>query len=123
MIAAISGIVTGLGVGTLALIGQRGAARATREAARETAQATRDGVVFTSYDKLVDQLQEELAAARAERDRLSEELMAKERELSASYAELASERARLAELHVQIGELTAERDRCRRRITELEGTR
>lgn len=102
-VSAIGTIAVGLAAAWGALVGKRGENRIG---------AT--GQVLTSYDSLVNQLQEE-------RDKAVTKLGETERALTAAYAELASERADKAALHSQIAELNAEKTRLLQRITELEG--
>jgi chromosome segregation ATPase len=102
-LAALGTIVVGLAAAAGAVIGQRGANRASQS-----------GVVLGGYSTLVDNLQEE-------RNGLQAKLAEKEQLLAAAYAELARERADAAGLQARIAELTADAARLRARITELEG--
>jgi len=103
-LGAVGTIIVGVVAAGAALIGQRGANRATAS-----------GAVLGGYSTLVDNLQEEREAARRQ-------LAETEVRLTAAYAELARERADKAELQAQIGVLTAERARLHDRIVELGGS-
>ncbi|WP_263170703.1 hypothetical protein [Streptomyces sp. SCSIO ZS0520] len=102
-LGALGTIIVGLAAATGALIGQRGATRATR-----------DGAVLTGYGNLVDQVQEE-------RDKAQAQLAQKELKLAEAYAELARERADKAALQNEINMLNTEITRLRDRIAELGG--
>ncbi|MFF9123147.1 hypothetical protein ACF09J_07595 [Streptomyces sp. NPDC014889] len=102
-VGAVGAIVVGLASAVGALIGQRGANRASQS-----------GAVLGGYSTLVDNLQEE-------RNGLQVKLTENERLLAAAYAELASERADKAALQGRITELTAENERLRAQIVELGG--
>jgi chromosome segregation ATPase len=102
-LAALGSIVVGLAAAAGAVVGQRGANRATQS-----------GAVLGGYSTLVDNLQEE-------RNGLRSTLMEKEQLLTAAYAELARERANKAALQVRISELTTDITGLRARIAELEG--
>ncbi|MCU8589911.1 MULTISPECIES: hypothetical protein [unclassified Streptomyces] len=102
-LGAVGTIVVGLAAAAAAVVGQRGANRASQS-----------GVVITGSLGLVNELQEE-------RDKLRDRIVENERLLAAAYAELASERANKAALHEQITALTAENTRLRDRIVELGG--
>jgi septal ring factor EnvC (AmiA/AmiB activator) len=102
-LGAVGTIIVGIAAAAAALIGQRGATRASQS-----------GVVISGYGGLVNELQEERADLRT---KLSEA----ERLLAAAYAELAGERADKARLQGQITELNAEITRLRDRIAELGG--
>ncbi|WP_125262306.1 hypothetical protein [Streptomyces alboflavus] len=102
-LGAVGTIVVGLAAAAAALVGQRGANRASQS-----------GAVLGGYSTLVDNLQEE-------RDKLARQLAENEVKLAAAYAELASERADKAGLQGQIAALTAENARLRDRIDELGG--
>jgi len=102
-VTAIGAIAVGLASAIGALVGKRGENRVGTT-----------GQVLTSYDSLVNQLQEE-------RNALATKLAETEQRLTAAYAELASERADKAALHTQIAELNAERARLLQRITDLGG--
>lgn len=88
-LGAVGTIVVGLAAAAAALIGQRSNARASHQ-----------GAVMTGYGGLVNELQEERAAMRAE--------------LTEAYTELARERADKAALQLRVAELEAgiaDRDR------------
>ncbi|MFE1586958.1 hypothetical protein [Streptomyces sp. NPDC059402] len=102
-LGAVGSIIVGLAAAAAALIGHRGANRASQS-----------GAVLGGYSTLVDNLQEE-------RNGLQVKLSENERLLAAAYAELASERADKAALQTQIAALTAENERLRTRIVELGG--
>jgi septal ring factor EnvC (AmiA/AmiB activator) len=102
-LAAVGSIVVGLAAAAGAVVGQRGANRATQS-----------GAVLGGYSTLVDNLQEE-------RNGLRTTLAEKEQLLAAAYAELARERADKAALQVRIAELTTDITGLRARITEMEG--
>jgi predicted nuclease with TOPRIM domain len=102
-LGAVGTIVVGLAAAAAAIIGQRGANRATQS-----------GAVLGGYSTLVDNLQEE-------RDKLRDRIVENERLLAAAYAELASERANKAALQGRITSLTTENERLRERIVELGG--
>ncbi|MGW4300442.1 hypothetical protein ACWEHT_11755 [Streptomyces sp. NPDC004646] len=102
-LGAVGTIIVGLGTAALALVGQRGANRASQS-----------GAVLGGYSTLVDNLQEE-------RDKLQAKLAENEVRLAAAYAELAAERADKAALQGQITALTAENERLRQRIVQLGG--
>ncbi|MFJ2249458.1 hypothetical protein ACIQGT_40420 [Streptomyces sp. NPDC093108] len=102
-LGAVGTIVVGLAAAAAAIVGQRGANRASQS-----------GAVLGGYSSLVDNLQEE-------RDKAQQKLAETEVRLAAAYAELASERANKTALQTQITELTAERDRLHSRIAELGG--
>ncbi|MFF9324052.1 hypothetical protein ACF1AY_04965 [Streptomyces sp. NPDC014776] len=102
-LGAVGTIVVGLAAAAAAIIGQRGANRASQS-----------GAVLGGYSTLVDNLQEE-------RDKLARQLSENEVKLAAAYAELASERADKAALQGRITSLTAENERLRERIVELGG--
>ncbi|MFE7236077.1 hypothetical protein ACFVAF_36795 [Streptomyces sp. NPDC057596] len=102
-LGAVGAIAVGLASAVGALIGQRGANRASQS-----------GAVLGGYSSLVDNLQEE-------RDKLRDRLVENERQLAAAYAELASERADKAALQRQITELSTENTRLRAQIVELGG--
>ncbi|MDX3753746.1 hypothetical protein ACKI1K_18630 [Streptomyces scabiei] len=102
-LGAVGTIVVGLAAAAAAIIGQRGANRASQS-----------GAVLGGYSTLVDNLQEE-------RDKVRAQLAENEVRLAAAYAELAAERADKAALQGQITTLTAENERLRDRIVELGG--
>ncbi|MFI9600314.1 hypothetical protein ACIHCX_10615 [Streptomyces sp. NPDC052043] len=102
-LGAVGTIVVGLAAAAAAVIGQRGANRASQS-----------GAVLGGYSTLVDNLQEE-------RDKLGRQLAENEVKLAAAYAELAAERANKAALQGRITELTAEGERLRAQIVELGG--
>ncbi|MFD9282807.1 hypothetical protein ACFWD7_37035 [Streptomyces mirabilis] len=102
-LGAVGTIVVGLAAAAAAIIGQRGANRASQS-----------GAVLGGYSTLVDNLQEE-------RDKVRAQLAENEVRLAAAYAELAAERANKAALQGQITTLTAENERLRDRIVELGG--
>ncbi|WP_329151191.1 hypothetical protein OIU91_28300 [Streptomyces sp. NBC_01456] len=102
-LGAVGTIVVGLAAAAAAIVGQRGANRASQS-----------GAVLGGYSALVDQLQEE-------RDKAQAKLAENETRLAAAYAELAGERADKAALQTQITTLTAENVRLRERIVELGG--
>lgn len=102
-LAAVGSIVVGLAAAAGAIVGQRGANRATQS-----------GTLIGGYSSLVDQVQEE-------RDKAQTKLAEVELRLTTAYADLARERAEKAGLAAQIAELTAERGRLRARIIELGG--
>lgn len=102
-LGAVGTIVVGLAAAAAAIVGQRGANRASQS-----------GAVLGGYSMLVDQLQEE-------RDKAQAKLAENETRLAAAYAELAGERADKAALQTQITTLTAENVRLRERIVELGG--
>lgn len=102
-LGAVGTIVVGLAAAAAAIVGQRGANRASQS-----------GAVLGGYSTLVDNLQEE-------RDKLRDRIVENERLLAAAYAELAHERADKAALQTQITTLTAENERLRERIVELGG--
>lgn len=103
-LAAVGTIVVGLAAAMAALVGQRGANRASQS-----------GALIGGYSTLVDQVQEE-------RDKAQTKLIETERLLAAAYAELAQERAAKLVLQTSIAELTAEVERLRARLAELGGT-
>ncbi|GGX01819.1 hypothetical protein [Streptomyces chryseus] len=103
-LGAIGAILVGLATATGAFIGKRGENRAGTA-----------GAVLTSYDALVNNLQEERDKDRAARAEI-------EVRLAAAYAELAGERADKSALQTRITELTAENARLHSRIAELGGT-
>ncbi|MEV8394845.1 MULTISPECIES: hypothetical protein [unclassified Streptomyces] len=102
-LGAVGTIVVGLAAAAAAVVGQRGANRASQS-----------GAVLGGYSTLVDNLQEE-------RDKLRDRLVENERLLAGAYAELASERADKAALQGQITTLTTENRQLRERIVELGG--
>lgn len=102
-LGAVGTIVVGLAAAAAAIIGQRGANRASQS-----------GAVLGGYSTLVDNLQEE-------RDKLRTQLAENEVKLAAAYAELASERAEKAGLLSQITQLTDENSRLRRQLADLGG--
>jgi enoyl-CoA hydratase/carnithine racemase len=102
-VSAIGVIGVGLATAVGALIGKRGENRVGST-----------GAVLTSYDALVNNLQEE-------RDRATGKLAETDRLLAAAYAELAGERADKAALQGQINALTAEKSRLLQRIADLGG--
>ncbi|WP_405991116.1 hypothetical protein [Streptomyces sp. NBC_00986] len=102
-LGAVGTIVVGLAAAAAAIVGQRGANRASQS-----------GAVLGGYSTLVDNLQEE-------RDKLGRQLAENELKLVAAYAELASERANKAALQGQITTLTTENTLLRERIVELGG--
>lgn len=102
-LGAVGTIVVGLAAAAAAIVGQRGANRASQS-----------GAVLGGYSTLVDNLQEE-------RDKLGRQLAENELKLAAAYAELASERANKAALQGQITTLTTENTLLRERIVELGG--
>jgi chromosome segregation ATPase len=102
-LGAVGTIVVGLAAAAAAIVGQRGANRASQS-----------GAVLGGYSTLVDNLQEE-------RDKLGRQLAENEVKLAAAYAELASERANKAALQGQITTLTTENTLLRERIVELGG--
>ena len=102
-LGAVGTIVVGLAAAAAAIVGQRGANRASQS-----------GAVLGGYSTLVDNLQEE-------RDKLGRQLAENELKLVAAYAELASERANKAALQGQITTLTTENALLRERIVELGG--
>lgn len=102
-LAAVGSIVVGLAAAAGAVVGQRGANRASQS-----------GVVLGGYSTLVDNLQEE-------RNGLRTTLAEKEQALAAAYTELARERADKAALQVRISELTTDITGLRARITQMEG--
>ncbi|MER5892412.1 hypothetical protein [Streptomyces sp. NPDC001876] len=95
-LAAVGTIVVGLAAAAAALIGQRTNARATHQ-----------GAVMTGYGGLVNELQEERAAMRAE--------------LTAAYDELAKERADHAALTLRVAQLEADIADRDRQIAALGG--
>ncbi|MEU2740208.1 hypothetical protein ABZ656_33845 [Streptomyces sp. NPDC007095] len=102
-LGAVGTIVVGLAAAAAAVVGQRGANRASQS-----------GAVLGGYSTLVDNLQEE-------RDKVRAQLAENEVRLAAAYAELASERADKALLQGQITALTVENTQLRERIVELGG--
>lgn len=102
-LAAVGSIVVGLAAAAGAVVGQRGANRASQS-----------GAVLGGYSTLVDNLQEE-------RNGLRTTLAEKEQQLAAAYAELVRERADKAALQLRIAELTTDITGLRARITEMEG--
>ncbi|MGW6481331.1 hypothetical protein ACWGDS_26120 [Streptomyces sp. NPDC055059] len=102
-VGAVGTIVVGLAAATAAIIGQRGANRASQS-----------GAVLGGYSTLVDNLQEE-------RNKLAEKLAETELLLAAAYRELADARTEKAGLLTQITALTDEKRRLRERIAELGG--
>lgn len=102
-LGAMGSILVGLAAAAGALVGQRGANRASQS-----------GAVLGGYSTLVDNLQEE-------RDKAHAKIAETDRLLAAAYAELARERADTAGLQRTIAELTAENRRLRDRLTELGG--
>ncbi|MFI5664968.1 hypothetical protein [Streptomyces sp. NPDC051684] len=103
VLGAVGTIVVGLAAAVAALIGQRGANRASQS-----------GVVITGYGTLVDNLQEE-------RNKLGEKLAENERLLAAAYRELAEARTEKASLLTQITTLSDENSRLRRQLADLGG--
>ncbi|GAA1275378.1 hypothetical protein [Streptomyces aureus] len=102
-LGAVGTIVVGLAAALAAIIGQRGANRASQS-----------GAVLGGYSTLVDNLQEE-------RDKLRTQLAENEVKLAAAYAELSSERVGKADLLTQITVLTGENRQLRERIADLGG--
>jgi chromosome segregation ATPase len=102
-LGAVGTIVVGLAAALAAVIGQRGANRASQS-----------GAVLGGYSTLVDNLQEE-------RNKLGDKLAENERLLAAAYRELADTRTEKADLLTQITTLTDENRQLRERIAELGG--
>ncbi|WP_327671806.1 MULTISPECIES: hypothetical protein [unclassified Streptomyces] len=103
MLGAVGTIVVGLAAAVAAIVGQRGANRASQS-----------GAVITGYGTLVDNLQEE-------RNKLGEKLAENERLLAAAYRELAEARTEKASLLNQITTLSDENSRLRRQLADLGG--
>jgi len=103
MLGAAGTIVVGLAAAAAAWSGQRGANRANAS-----------GAVLSSYDSLVNNLQEE-------RNALEAKLADAETRLAAAYAELARERADQAALQNEIGDLRRMIEHLRQRISALGG--
>ncbi|WP_432164854.1 hypothetical protein [Streptomyces sp. bgisy031] len=102
-LGAVGTIVVGLAAALAAVIGQRGANRASQS-----------GAVLGGYSTLVDNLQEE-------RNKLGDKLAENERLLAAAYRELSDTRNEKADLLTQITRLTDENRQLRERIAELGG--